>query len=65
MDEREFSPEEIAKAMKLCYSDLQYGGAMCDECVYRNFMPNCTHKLLADAVRLLDKTFGGGDSDGD
>ena len=66
MDEREFSPEEITKAMKLCYGGFNIHGEVCSQCPYGDPFPlSCTKELLKDAVLLLDKTFGGGDTDGD
>lgn len=64
MDEHEFSPEEIVKATNLCQSDSNWDGKLCEQCPYAEFL-NCSRKLLTDAVRLLSKTFGGGDTDGD
>ena len=64
MDEHEFSPEEIVKAMNLCQSDSNWNGKLCEQCPYIKFL-NCSKRMLADAVRLLNKTFGGGDTDGD
>lgn len=64
MDEREFSPEEITKAMNLCYGYFNLDGKLCGECPYYPHL-NCSRNLLRDAVRLLNKTFGGGDTDGD
>lgn len=67
MDKREFSPEEITKAMCLCYgnnwdvSDVD----RCERCPYDKFPLNCTQRLLSDAVSLLVEKFGGGDADGD
>ena len=64
MCEHEFSPKEIVKAMNLCQGDSNWDGKLCEQCPYTEFL-NCSRKLLTDVGRLLNKTFGGGDSDGD
>ena len=65
MDECEFSPKEIVKAMNMCYVHLNLDGDMCDQCPYREYYFNCIRYLITDAARLLNETFGGGDTDGD
>lgn len=66
MDEREFSPEEIVKAANLCFDPSNLlRRDVCDECPYKTPYPTCMGRLRADVLSLLNKTFGGGDSDGD
>lgn len=65
MDERNFTPQEVTKAMNMCYRNPDWDVEPCEQCPYEKYYFNCTRYLTMDAARLLNETFGGGDTDGD